>query len=219
MTLNRTIILVLLATLFAFATVAVADHHENGVEAHAHAVAKVGEKAPDFTLADSKGKEHSLSDFEGKYVVLEWVNYDCPFVKKHYNSSNMQSLQNMAAEKEVVWLSICSSAPGKQGHFAGDDLNKRIDVEGSKATAYLIDEDGHVGMTYEAKTTPHMYVVDPEGVLIYAGAIDDRPSTKVEDVKGANNYVIQALTASMAGEELATDWTKSYGCSVKYSKK
>ena len=216
---NRRILLGLTAALFAFATLAVAEHHEKAETTEAHAVAKVGEKAPGFTLTDSEGEKHSLSDFEGKYVVLEWVNYDCPFVKKHYNSKNMQSLQNMAAEKEVVWLSICSSAPGKQGYFKGEDLNKRIEVEASKATAYLIDEDGHVGMTYEAKTTPHMYVVDPEGVLIYAGAIDDRPSTKVDDVKGANNYVIQALTASMAGEELATDWTKSYGCSVKYSKK
>jgi peroxiredoxin len=216
---DRRIILGLVASLFAFATLASADHHEKAEKTEAHSVAEVGKIAPDFTLADSKGKKHSLSDFEGKYVILEWVNYDCPFVKKHYNSKNMQSLQDMAAEKEVVWLSICSSAAGKQGYFEGDELNERIEKEGSKATAYLVDEDGQVGMTYEAKTTPHMYVIDPEGVLIYAGAIDDRPSTKVADVEGANNYVVSALTASMAGEDLDTDWTKSYGCSVKYGSK
>ena len=219
MTLKGRIILLFTASLLVGATLAVAAHHDKAGHEHDHAVATVGKKAPDFTLTDSNGKEHSLSDFEGKYVVLEWINFDCPFVKKHYDSKNMQSLQEMAAEKDMVWLSICSSAPGKQGYFSGKDLNKRIEMEGSKATAYLLDEDGHVGRTYEAKTTPHMYLINPEGVLVYAGAIDDRPSTKVTDVEGANNYVIAALTASMAGEKPATDWTKSYGCAVKYGSK
>jgi len=187
-------------------------------DTHDHGHATIGEKAPDFALVDANGETHYLSDYADKYVVLEWVNFDCPFVKKHYGSKNMQTLQAAYQEKEVVWLSICSSAPGKQGYFNGDDLAKRIVAEGCNASAYLIDADGTVGRMYEAKTTPHMYVIDPEGTLVYAGAIDDHPSTKIADIEGATNYVQLALDASMAGEEVETDWTKSYGCSVKYSK-
>jgi hypothetical protein len=127
-------------------------------------------------------------------------------------------MQASYLKKEVVWLSICSSAPGKQGYFEGDDLAERMEKEGFSASAYLIDADGKVGQMYEAKTTPHMYVIDPEGMLVYAGAIDDRPSTKPSDIEGATNYVQLALDASMAGEKVETDWTKSYGCSVKYAK-
>ena len=178
--------------------------------------ATVGEKAPDFTLTDAAGKKHSLADFAGRFVVLEWVNFGCPFVKKHYNSKNMQNLQAAYTEKEVVWLSICSSGPAKQGYFEGDELVRELDQKGSRATAYLVDADGRVGRMYEAKTTPHMFVIDPGGVLIYAGAIDDRPSTDVEDIKGATNYVQQALDAAMTGKPVAVTSTKSYGCSVKY---
>jgi hypothetical protein len=147
---------------------------------------------------------------------LEWVNFDCPFVKKHYNSGNMQALQASYTGKDVVWLSICSSAPGKQGYFEDGELKQRLEKEGSNATAYLIDSDGQVGKMYNAQTTPHMYIIGPEGVLRYAGAIDDKPSTKLEDVEDADNYVKDALASLMAGKEIATKATKSYGCSVKY---
>jgi peroxiredoxin len=180
-------------------------------------VATVGQKAPDFTLLDATGKKRTLSEFQGKYVVLEWVNFDCPFVRKHYGTKNMQGLQARYTNQDVVWLSICSSAPGKQGYFAGDELKKRIEAEGLKSTAYLIDADGAVGKRYEAKSTPSLYVINPAGVLIYAGAIDDHPSTNPDDVAGSKNYVVEALTAAQSGRPVATSWTKSYGCSVKYA--
>lgn len=176
----------------------------------------VGKPAPGFTLTDSNGKTHSLSDFKGKFVVLEWVNFDCPFVRKHYASGNMQELQKTYTGKGVVWLSICSSAPGKQGHFAGSELTDRIKEERAVPTAYLVDDDGTVGKRYEAKTTPHMFVISPEGTLLYAGAIDDTPSTDRDAIATAKNYVRSALDASLAGKPVAVSSTKSYGCSVKY---
>ncbi len=178
--------------------------------------AMVGQAAPDFALTAADGKSYSLSSFKGKYVVLEWVNFDCPFVKKHYGSGNMPKMQKMMADNGVVWLSICSSAPGKQGHFAGKELMERMKAEGYAAMAYLIDADGKVGRMYDAKTTPHMFVIDPKGMLIYAGAIDDRPTTKFEDIKGAANYIQAALESSQAGKEVTTRNTVPYGCSVKY---
>lgn len=186
------------------------------IETPTLAPATVGQKAPDFTLVDATGKKRSLADYQGKYVVLEWVNFDCPFVRKHYGTKNMQGLQTRYTGQDVVWLSICSSAPGNQGYFEGEALTKRISSEGMKSTAYLIDADGAVGRRYEAKTTPDMFVINPKGVLIYAGAIDDHPSTKPEDVQGAANYVSDALSLSMSGKPVSTSWTKSYGCSVKY---
>ncbi len=178
--------------------------------------AKVGESAPGFTLVDSNGNEHSLSDFEGKYVVLEWINYDCPFVKKHYNSGNMQSLQKKYTEKDVVWLAVCSSVPGKQGNFSNEVINERSSEHGANFTAYLIDDTGSVGKSYGAKTTPHMYVINPEGTLIYAGGIDDKASTDVDDIETATNYVSAALDAAMNGEEVEVKVSQPYGCSVKY---
>ncbi|HPI36437.1 MAG TPA: thioredoxin family protein [Ignavibacteriaceae bacterium] len=177
---------------------------------------KIDAEAPKFTLKDSNGKEHSLNDFEGKYVVLEWINFDCPFVKKHYNSDNMQTLQKEYVGKDVVWLLICSSAEGKQGHFSNNEINKRLKALGANATAYLIDEDGKVGKKYGAKTTPHMFVINPEGKLIYAGAIDDKPSTDVDDIDEAVNYVREALNASLAGNAVKVKTSTPYGCSVKY---
>jgi peroxiredoxin len=176
----------------------------------------VGHQAPDFTLVGIDGKEYALSDYEGKFVVLEWVNFDCPFVQKYYRSGTMQKLQSDYREKGVVWLSVCSSAPGKQGYFEGDALKERLEKEKSNTMAYLIDAEGTVGRMYNAKATPNMYVINPEGVLVYAGAIDDRPSTKVADLEGANIYVQLALDAAMAGKEIETKVTKPYGCSVKY---
>lgn len=178
--------------------------------------AKLNETAPDFRLKDSNGKEHSLSDFKGKVVVLEWINYDCPFVKKHYDSKNMQSLQEKYTSKGVIWLAICSSAPGKQGNFSADEINKRSKNHGAKFTAYLIDEDGKVGKIYGAKTTPHMYIIDKDDKLVYAGGIDDKASTDVNDIKTAKNYLASALDEILEGKKVSVQSSTPYGCSVKY---
>ena len=178
--------------------------------------ASVYESAPNFTLTDSNGKQHSLSDFKGKWVVLEWVNFRCPFVGKHYNSGNMPALQKKYTEKGVVWLSICSSSPGKEGYFESDELKTEIKEHDSHATAYLIDADGTVGKTYQAKTTPHMYIINPEGVLVYAGGIDNIASTDKDDIAKATNYVKEVLDAGMSGKEIAVKASRPYGCSVKY---
>jgi len=177
---------------------------------------KVGDVAPDFTLTDSLNKEHSLSEYKGKYVVLEWVNFDCPFVIKHYGSQNMQSLQKQYTEKEIIWLSINSSAEGKQGNFSADEINEKIAEREAMPTAYLIDSDGQVGKTYGAKTTPHMYIINPDGYLIYQGAIDDTPSFDPGDIASSENFVKLALSEAMAGQQISNPQTKSYGCSVKY---
>jgi len=181
--------------------------------------AEVGKPAPLFTLADVSGDKHSLEDLEGKYVVLEWTNMDCPFVRKHYDSGNMQSLQKKYGKEGVVWLRVCSSGPGKQGYFESDVIEKRMEKDKSMASAYLIDADGTVGRMYAAKTTPHMYVIDPKGALIYAGAIDDIKSTDKADVEKATNYVSACLDAAMKGEKFEVSTSVPYGCSVKYAAK
>lgn len=183
----------------------------------AHAEVQVGEPAPDFSLTDCSGKKVSLSDFKGKVVVLEWVNRGCPFVVKHYGSGNMQKLQADAAAKGVAWLSICSSAPGKQGHATPAEASKKCAEVQSAATAYLIDESGKVGKTYGAKVTPEMYVIDANGVLVYHGAIDDKKSTNPADIAGAKNHVAAALDEVLAGKPVSTPKTEPYGCSVKYA--
>lgn len=175
-----------------------------------------GEPAPEFTLTDTKGAAHNLSDFRGKYVVLEWVNHGCPFVVKFYSVGKMQELQKAATADGVVWLSICSSAEGKQGHMAPDAWNAKIEESGSAPTAVLLDAEGTVGKQYGAKTTPHMYVIDPEGILIYQGAIDSIRSTDSDDIPNAENYVMAALAQHKAGEEIKNPNTPAYGCSVKY---
>lgn len=176
----------------------------------------IDQPAPDFALKDVNGKEHKLSDYKGKYVVLEWVNFDCPFVKKHYSAGNMPRLQSSFIKKDAIWLSICSSAPGKQGHFPTADLKKRMESEKTVPTAYLLDETGSVGKLYGAKTTPHMFVIDQKGILRYAGAIDDTPSTKSSDIATSTNYVSSAMDALMAGKPVGTKSSTPYGCSVKY---
>ena len=177
---------------------------------------KIGKKAPQFTLKDVNGVVHNLKDYRGKYVVLEWTNFDCPFVKKHYNSGNMQMLQKKYTDQDVVWLSINSSASGKQGNFSPDEILKRATDHSAAFSAYLIDADGKVGKWYGAKTTPHMFIVDPKGKIAYAGAIDDIKSTNVKDIAKASNYVATALDAALAGRPIETTMTKPYGCSVKY---
>jgi len=178
--------------------------------------AAVDKPAPAFTLVDAHGKIRSLSHYRGKFVVLEWVNFDCPFVHKHYSSGNMPSLQAAYTSKGVVWLSICSSAPGKQGYFEGQELSDRIAREKAASTAYLIDKDGAVGKSYGAKSTPTMFVINPEGVVIYAGGIDDIPTTSVGDLSRARNFVRECLDAVLAGKEVRTRTSRAYGCSVKY---
>lgn len=180
------------------------------------AAATVGRPAPGFTLDGSDGKKHSLSDYRGKVVVLEWVNYDCPFVKKHYGSGSMQTLQKKYVAKDVVWLSVNSSAPGKQGNYPPEKINELLKEKKAAPTAYLFDPDGKAGTAYGAKTTPHMFVIDPKGTLVYAGAIDNKPTTDVEDVRAAKNYVDIALYEVLAGKPVTTSSTQSYGCSVKY---
>jgi peroxiredoxin len=179
---------------------------------------KVGAPAPGFSLTDSNGKKHSLGDFKGKYVVLEWFNPGCPFVQKHYKSENMQQLQKEFTGKDVVWLTIDSSAPGLEGNLTPGEANKQIADWKIKSTALLLDADGRVGHEYGATNTPHMFVIDPNGRLIYSGAIDNKPTPDPDDIKGATNYVKVALEEAMAGKPVTTPTSRAYGCSIKYSR-
>jgi alkyl hydroperoxide reductase subunit AhpC len=181
------------------------------------AAERVGQPAPDFTAVDSNGQTHSLSEYKGKYVVLEWHNNGCPFVRKHYESGNMQKLQKDWTSKGVVWLTVISSAPGQQGYVTGSEENAYMKQMGAAPTAALLDPKGTVGHLYGAKTSPHMFVVNPQGVLIYDGAIDDKPTTDKADVNGAKNYVNAALTSAMQGKPVDQTTTRPYGCSVKYA--
>ena len=177
---------------------------------------RVGNAAPDFTGTDSNGKTQKLSEYHGKYVVLEWTNNGCPYTQKHYESGNMQALQKEWTAKGVVWFTVLSSAPGEQGYMTASQENAYVGKEHAAPTAVLLDPTGVIGHAYEAKTTPHMFVIDPSGKLIYAGAIDDHATTDPEDIKSSKNYVSDALSASMAGKPVATSYTRPYGCSVKY---
>jgi len=176
----------------------------------------VNQAAPNFTLIDTNGQKHSLSDYKGKFVVLEWFEPDCPFIKKHYNSGNIPHLQKQYTAKGVVWLSIDSSAVGQQGNYSPQALNKWMADKGGAPTAIFIDADGKVGHLYDAQTTPSLFIINPQGNLIYQGAIDDTPTPDIEDLKTAKNYVSAALDAAMNGKPVAVTTTKSYGCSVKY---
>jgi peroxiredoxin len=178
--------------------------------------AVVGKPAKDFTLPDSNGKSHSLSDYKGKIVVLEWLNHDCPFVVNHYDTGNMPKLQKTYAEKGVIWFSIISSAPGKQGYCTPEQANEIAKQKKALPKAVLLDPDGEVGKLYGAKTTPHMYIINAEGVLVYNGAIDSIRSTKPEDIAKAENYVKLALDELFEGKEVSVKTSKPYGCSVKY---
>ena len=179
--------------------------------------AEVGAPAPDFTLKGTDGETYALSDLEGQYVVLEWLNFGCPYVGKHYGSGNMQALQSKYTEKDVVWLSVVSSAPGKQGYYPPEEMNAKNEEHGGQQTAILMDPDGGVGRAYGAQTTPHMYVISPDGTLLYKGGIDDKPTTDEADIEGAQNYVTEALDAAMNGSEVETETAPPYGCSVKYA--
>jgi peroxiredoxin len=178
--------------------------------------ASVGQPAPAFTATDTNNRVHKLSDYKGKFVVLEWTNRDCPFTQKHYKSGNMERLQREWTRRGVVWLTVASSAPGEQGYVIGGEENAYLEQMKAAPTAVLLDPAGQLGHLYDAKTTPHMFVINPKGVLIYDGAIDDRATTDVSDIAGAKNYVAQALQQAMAGKPVTVATSPPYGCSVKY---
>jgi len=182
----------------------------------AMASVKTGNAAPEFTAVDSNGVSHNLSDFAGKTVVLEWTNHGCPYVVKHYDSGNMQAIQKAATDDGVVWLSVISSAPGKQGYVDGAGANALTASRSASPTAVLLDPSGQVGRLYNAKTTPHMYVINGEGNVVYQGAIDNTPSTRASDIPTSTNYVTAALEAVENGQTPATTQSEAYGCSVKY---
>ena len=178
--------------------------------------ARVGELAPDFTATDTNGKVHKLSEYRGKFVVLEWTNRGCPYTQKHYNSGNMQRLQREWTGKGVIWLTVISSAPGEQGYVTASQENAYLKESNAAPTAVLLDTTSAVGHLYDAKTTPHMYIIDSQGTLIYNGAIDDRPTTDLGDVNGAKNYVSASLQEATSGKPVSNATTRPYGCSVKY---
>ena len=187
------------------------------VPALTRAQAVVGSQSPNFTATDSQERTHTLNEYRGKYVVLEWHNQGCPYTRKHYVSGNMQALQKEWTEKGVVWFTVISSAQGQQGYVTDAEENAYLQEMHADPTAVLMDPQGRLGHLFGAKTTPEMYVIDPEGKLIYEGAIDNRPTPDVSDIKGADNYLNDALSEAMAGKPVEHSYTRSYGCSVKYA--
>ncbi|MFN3746225.1 MAG: redoxin domain-containing protein [Hyphomicrobiaceae bacterium] len=182
----------------------------------AMAAPQVGKPAPDFTAVDSRGQTQSLSALRGRIVALEWTNHDCPYVRKHYNAGNMQALQRKAADADVVWLSVISSPPGEQGHVSPEQADALTDTRKATPAAVLLDPTGQVGRAYDARVTPHMYLINAEGVLVYMGGIDSIPSARVEDIEKATPYFRDALAAVIKGEPVQNAVTRPYGCSVKY---
>lgn len=178
---------------------------------------RVGETAPDFTEPASDGHSYELSDFRGKFVVLEWHNNKCPWTRKHYESGNMQRLQKEWTSKGVVWFTVISSAPGKGGYVTPDQENAYLKRMNAVPTAVLLDPSGKLGHLYEAKNTPTMVLISPSGVILYYGAIDNRPTTDLSDITGATNYISQALTEALAGKPVSIPTTKPYGCAVRYA--
>ena len=180
------------------------------------AAVEIGAPAPEFSATDIHGNDFNLADQKGKTVVLEWTNHECPFVVKHYSTNNMQQTQKTATDNGVVWVSIVSSAPGRQGNMSAEDAMKLEKEVGAHATARIMDESGDIGKMYEAKTTPHMFVISPDGNVVYNGAIDDNPSPSPDTVEGAKNLVLSALDDLSAGRPVEVSQTAPYGCSVKY---
>ena len=179
--------------------------------------ARIGAPAPAFSLTDSKGKTVSLADFKGKTVVLEWTNHECPYVRKHYSGNNMQMLQKKWTAQGVVWLTLISSSPGTQGYVTADEANKLTAERGAAPSDVLFDAKGDVGRAYGAQTTPHMYIVTGDGKLVYMGGIDDKATTRLDDLKTAKNYVDQALSEVAAGKDVSVTTSRPYGCTIKYS--
>ena len=180
------------------------------------ATLRVGEPAPGFEGTDTGGKVHRLADYRGKTVVLEWTNHDCPYVRKHYSAGNMQAQQREAAAQDIVWLSVISSAPGKQGHVSPEAADELTRSRNAAPHAVILDSEGRLGRTYNAKTTPHMFIIDGTGKLVYMGGIDSIPSSNPADIEKATQYVPAALAQVMDGEPIAKSVTRPYGCSVKY---
>ncbi len=180
-------------------------------------IAEVGKAAPDFSATDVNGADFSLSSLKGKLVILEWTNHQCPYVIKHYDSGNMQKTQAAAKKHGAEWITIVSSAPGRQGHTAAQEAKDIAEKSGAKITTKILDESGSVGKLYGAKATPHMYIVNQEGILVYAGAIDNKPSPRKSTVETATNYVLAALDNIAAGQPIETPVTSAYGCAVKYA--
>ncbi|HEX8253449.1 MAG TPA: thioredoxin family protein [Thermoanaerobaculia bacterium] len=211
---NRKLIVTSLLTLSLLVAIGCgADAAERPAGANAPAV---GKAAPEFRAVDTNGKTHSLSQYRGKWVVLEWLNHGCPYVRKHYDNNVMQALQKKYADKGVVWLSIVSSAPGNQGHYPPAKANELTKEKGAAPYAVLIDEAGTVGRMYDARTTPHMFVINPQGAVVYMGGIDDKPSARASDLQGARPHVDMALQEAMAGKPVSVPTSQPYGCSVKY---
>ncbi|HEY3781495.1 MAG TPA: redoxin domain-containing protein [Fimbriimonadaceae bacterium] len=179
--------------------------------------AAIGAVSPNFTLSASNGKQISLESYRGKFVVLEWTNKDCPFVKKHYNSGNMQATQEKAKEMGAVWFTIISSAPNAQGYMSADQVNQYRTENKVKSVATLLDSQGTVGHMYNARTTPQIVIINPKGEVVYNGAIDDRPSPDPESLNGAKNYALAALKEAMSGQPVAVSTSRPYGCGIKYA--
>ncbi|MEE4295571.1 MAG: thioredoxin family protein [Wenzhouxiangella sp.] len=181
------------------------------------AVPEIGQPAPDFSVIDTKGQTHSLSDFAGQLVILEWTNHDCPFVVKHYSAGNMQDQQRLARdEHNAIWLTVISSRAGEQGHVTPEQADELTASRDAFPTAVLLDESGDMGRAYDARVTPHMYIIDGDGILSYMGGIDSNPSRHSEDIPDATQYVVKALDDLAAGREVAHAVTRPYGCTIKY---
>ncbi|QOF79202.1 thioredoxin family protein [Variovorax sp. 38R] len=183
---------------------------------NAFAAPAVGQQAPDFVAVDTSGAKHKLSDFAGKFVVLEWTNPGCPFVRKHYGSGNMPATQKAATDKGVVWLAINSTERAASDYLKADALDAWMKSQKAAPTAVLMDEDGVIGQVYGARTTPHIFIIDPKGMLVYAGGIDSIASARADDIKTATNYVNQALGEVLGGKPVSMASTRPYGCSIKY---
>lgn len=205
-----------MSLMHSFKTAGLAGVVALAMSGAAVAAVKVGEPAPEIDAPSAAGTPVKLADYKGRYVVLEWTNEGCPFVQKHYSSGNMQGLQKEFTAKNVAWLTVFSSRPGAQGHVDAAGAKAFAGKFGTSSTALLLDESGTLGRRYDAKTTPNMYVIDPAGKLIYAGAIDSTPSADVSDIPESTNYVRAALNAALAGKPVRTPLTKPYGCSIKY---
>jgi len=201
----------LVTSLFVVGVTAYALAFASGTKA----AVKVGASAPTFSATDSSGKSVKLEDYKGKFVVLEWSNFGCPYVQKHYNSGNMQSLQKKYTEKGVVWLTIFSSAKGMQGYYTDAQLTK-LAAEKKMSSKLIADPEGTIGKLYNAKNTPTMFVINPEGSVIYMGGIDDMATPDPEDIPKSKNYVAAALDEALAGKPVTTSVSRPYGCSVKY---
>ena len=188
-----------------------------GAHEAAAAQPEVGAPAPGFTGTTAKGETLSLDQYRGKTVILEWTNHDCPYVRKHYGAENMQALQKQTTAEGVVWLTVISSAPGTQGHLEGEAAIEEAASKGAAPSAILLDPEGDIGRKYDARVTPHMYIVSPDGELVYKGGIDDKPTANKADIATATNYVKLALSELAAGKPVSNPSTRAYGCSIKYT--